>query len=328
MGVPRVFGNPAIVAPRCQGTRVWQKPLFFQDEGGLLAVWAELDAGDANHLRPRPWMALHGGPGGAMGAAHVAPLRAASQPWFAFDQRNSGLSEDLDLSVIDLQRFIDDAFAVADKLGVERFPLLGGSWGGTLALAMAAYQPSRVSGLVLRAPFLPFRARVDAFFFALHCCDPSFYEAQLGPHTDTLAVCSAFLDAPPEQQLRMAHAWQALEYSLLGLGKPSEPPRARFSSDTQDLMRVRKYRLQAHFLLHDCFLGDQDIMQMLIAVRDAGIPVRIVQGLEDRVCPPGGARFLSEALPASELLELPGVGHLPDSQTMIDALARSVVSVC
>lgn len=140
------------------------------DLGGNLAVWAEKGAEQpmVTAVKQVPWLVLHGGPGGSLGASHVAPLRFSGLSWFGFDQRNSGLSEDLDLSVIDLQRFVDDALDVADQLRVQRFHILGGSWGATLALAIAAYRPDRVASVVLRAPFIPLRPRVDAFLNPLN----------------------------------------------------------------------------------------------------------------------------------------------------------------
>lgn len=151
------FHKVASPAPKAGLAGVWSAPQVVLDSGGNLAVWAEQGLAQplANRARQFPWLVLHGGPGGSLGASHVAPIRYAGLPWFGFDQRNSGLSEDLDLSVIDLQRFVDDALEVADRLNIPKFHILGGSWGGTLALAIAAYRPEQVASVVLRAPFCP-----------------------------------------------------------------------------------------------------------------------------------------------------------------------------
>ncbi len=109
------FHKVASPAPKAGLAGVWSAPQVVLDSGGNLAVWAEQGLAQplANRARQFPWLVLHGGPGGSLGASHVAPIRYAGLPWFGFDQRNSGLSEDLDLSVIDLQRFVDDALEVA-----------------------------------------------------------------------------------------------------------------------------------------------------------------------------------------------------------------------
>ena len=49
-------------------------------------------------------------------------------------------------------------------LGIDRWLVVGGSWGATLALAYAEAHPQRVSGLVLRAVFLGTRAELDWAF--------------------------------------------------------------------------------------------------------------------------------------------------------------------
>ena len=45
--------------------------------------------------------------------------------------------------------FVEDLEAVADKLGLERFPLLGISQGAAVCIEYAARHPERVSGLIL-----------------------------------------------------------------------------------------------------------------------------------------------------------------------------------
>lgn len=51
-----------------------------------------------------------------------------------------------------LGAFADDVLAVADALGVQRFALVGHSFGATVALAVAAHAPARVTTLVLVDP--------------------------------------------------------------------------------------------------------------------------------------------------------------------------------
>lgn len=69
-----------------------------------------------------------------------------------YDERGSGFS---DLScAFTLDEWIEDIDAVVDAAGLDRFPLLGVSQGGPLAVAYAAHRPERVSRLVLNAAYL------------------------------------------------------------------------------------------------------------------------------------------------------------------------------
>ena len=298
------------------------------DLGGKLAVWAEQGnkaQAPVDELEACPWLVLHGGPGGSLGAAHVAPLRLAGVPWFGFDQRNSGLSEDLDFSAIDLQRFVDDALDVADQLGIDRFHVLGGSWGGTLALAIAGYRPERVVSMVLRAPFIPLRTRVDAFFEALEGLAPDYFVEHFGPGARTEHVCECFDVATPEHLLELSIAWSKLEVALLTGKIDLSNSGSSFLSDVQELALVRKYRLQAHFLKHDCFLFPPDWDTLISRCAHEKWPLSIVQGLNDRVCPPDGSRILSKTVSRSTLVELPDTGHLAEAGRMRDAISEQVL---
>ncbi|HEX4878655.1 MAG TPA: alpha/beta hydrolase [Limnobacter sp.] len=321
------FESCASLTPWSGQAGFWSKPSLMMELGGQLAVWCEAPANYSLHepdAAGAPWLVLHGGPGGSLSAAHVAPLRSTGVPWFGFDQRNSGLSEDLDLSQLDFQRFLDDALDIADRLEVERFHVLGGSWGATLAMGLAAYRPKRVISLVLRAPFIPMQARVDAFFAQMERLSPEYFAAFFGEGARTLSICHAVLHAAPEQALALCKAWRNLELALL-TGRPwarleSQP----FYTDVQELQLLRKYRLQSHFLKHGCFVDGNDWNRMLLQLQAAQCPLSIVQGEADQVCPPGGAAMLAEMLVHCTLVKLPDVGHLPDSPGMIQAIARQV----
>jgi pimeloyl-ACP methyl ester carboxylesterase/DNA-binding CsgD family transcriptional regulator len=65
-----------------------------------------------------------------------------------YDMRGCGLS-DRDGVEFSLQRYAEDFEAVVEAAGLSRFPLLGMSGGGAIAVSYAAAHPDRVSHLVL-----------------------------------------------------------------------------------------------------------------------------------------------------------------------------------
>ncbi|HSJ63585.1 MAG TPA: alpha/beta fold hydrolase [Gemmatimonadaceae bacterium] len=65
-----------------------------------------------------------------------------------YDERGCGLS-DRDVEDFTLDAWVRDLEAVVDALGLERFPLLGISQGGPIAIAYAIRHPERVSHLIL-----------------------------------------------------------------------------------------------------------------------------------------------------------------------------------
>lgn len=75
-----------------------------------------------------------------------------------YDARGSGLS-DWDATEISFEAWLRDLETVVDAAGLERFPLLGLSQGGSVAVAYAARHPERVTRLVLHGAYLRGPAR-------------------------------------------------------------------------------------------------------------------------------------------------------------------------
>ncbi len=65
-----------------------------------------------------------------------------------YDERGCGLS-DWNVNDFSLEAWVSDLEAVIDAAGVERFPLIGLSQGGPIAIAYATRHPERVSHLIL-----------------------------------------------------------------------------------------------------------------------------------------------------------------------------------
>ena len=84
------------------------------------------------------------------------------QPWLAelsqqhryirYDQRGCGLS-DSEVSDFSLETWVADLEAVVDSLRLRRFPLIGMSQGGAVAIAYALRHPEKVSHLVLAGAY-------------------------------------------------------------------------------------------------------------------------------------------------------------------------------
>lgn len=80
-----------------------------------------------------------------------------------YDERGCGLS-DHDPLDISLESFVVDLETVVDELGLERFPLVGVSQGGPVAIEYARRHPERVSRLILVGAYMrgrPHRARTE-----------------------------------------------------------------------------------------------------------------------------------------------------------------------
>lgn len=74
-----------------------------------------------------------------------------------YDERGCGMS-DWNAPTFDFDAWVDDLETVVEALGLDRFPLLGVSQGGAVAIAYAARHPERVSRLVLAGAYVQGRA--------------------------------------------------------------------------------------------------------------------------------------------------------------------------
>lgn len=73
---------------------------------------------------------------------------ARDRTFIRYDERGCGLS-DWNVKDLGFDAFVEDLELVADKLGLERFPLLGISQGAAVSIEYAVRHPERVSGLIL-----------------------------------------------------------------------------------------------------------------------------------------------------------------------------------
>ena len=84
-------------------------------------------------------------------AALVVRALTAS-PRVRYDERGNGMSQ-RDVADVSFDTWVRDLETVVDAAGLDRFPLLGISRGGPIAIAYAVKHPERVSHLVLYGTF-------------------------------------------------------------------------------------------------------------------------------------------------------------------------------
>jgi pimeloyl-ACP methyl ester carboxylesterase/DNA-binding winged helix-turn-helix (wHTH) protein len=82
---------------------------------------------------------------------------SAQHTFIRYDERGCGLS-DWDATDFSFDDWVTDLESVVEALGLERFPLLGVSQGGAVAVAYAARHPERVSRLILCSAYARGRA--------------------------------------------------------------------------------------------------------------------------------------------------------------------------
>lgn len=270
-----------------------------------------------------PWLVLHGGPGSGCSPSMAAWFDPQRHRAVLPDQRGAGGSRPTGTRRRNtVTALLADVEQVRTALGIERWGVVGGSWGAALALAYADRFPDAVSALVLRGTFLTGFDDVQALFNARGAgCDLFSGVVQRGEGFPAargrLLVATDMLHVGTiVQKLNIATAWQRAERRLLRL------PSARRQTWPQQMALLRKYQLQAHYLYRRAGLGKAALLRAAARIGARGLPVTLLHGREDNVCQPENALRLSAAIPHARLVWVPG-GHLAKG-AMAQALGAAI----
>lgn len=242
---------------------------------------------------------LHGGPGGSMSDKAKAIFNPAIHRVIFFDQRGAGNSTPSgSLKNNTTQDLIEDITKIAKKLSIKKFYLYGTSWGSTLALAYATAYPKNVAGLVIGGVFTGSQQEInwlDQGYFKTfypevwqNYVDKTPKEFQNNPsayHFDKA------LNGTTKEQKLSAYTYESVEGNLVRLDD-------RFAPETYDNYDPSKIRIEIHYLANSCFMMDRHILDN---AHKLTMPVHIVQGRYDMVCPPATAHELHSKLPTSKL---------------------------
>lgn len=294
-----------------------------------------LDVGDGHWLYVEevgrrdgvPALFLHGGPGSGAQHAHRNLFDPKQFHAFLFDQRGAGRSHPyLSLTANTTAHLVADIECIREHFGVDRWLVVGGSWGSTLALAYAQAFPERVSGLVLRAVFLGTPEEIRwAFVEGPRLFRPELYAdfTALLPEEERADPLQAYLDRlldrDPARHGPAARAWNAYERALSKL----TPAVTRLRATAPDEGRLPPTPIvEAHYIRHDFFLKPGQLLGG--AGKLKGIPGIIVQGRYDLLCPPQNAHALKQVWPDCRLQFIENAGHCISEPGVAEAIANGV----
>ncbi|GMM93058.1 proline iminopeptidase-family hydrolase [Qipengyuania sp. MTN3-11] len=132
----------------------WSIPdreLMVPVEGGR--VWVRID-GDLSTDLP-PAVLVHGGPGGTHTSFGNMMSLADERAVILYDQLDSGKSDHPgDPANWRVDRFVEELEAIRKALGIEKWHVIGHSWGSALALEYAAKYSQHVASSVLAGTFI------------------------------------------------------------------------------------------------------------------------------------------------------------------------------
>lgn len=286
---------------------------------------AHLDVGDGHRIWVAtqgrrdgvPCLFLHGGPGSGCNAGQQKLFDPERHYAVFVDQRGAGRSEPKRERLANTTaHLVADLEAVREALAIERWMVVGGSWGATLALAYAEAHPHRVTGLALRSVFLGTAAELDwAFGTALPAFQPALHARLAETGQGGLAdLWTRILDDDPEVHAPAARAFFAAERALSELNPPSTP-RGTGPLPATPFM-------EAHYFSQGCFLADDALIRGAGSL--SGLPGIIVQARLDLLCPPATSARLAAAWPDARVESVEAAGHSLGHPTVFEALRAAV----
>ncbi len=263
-----------------------------------------------------PAVFLHGGPGGGCQPHQRRLFDPRRFRTVFYDQRGAGRSRPKRcLEANTTAHLIADLETIRRSLGIERWMVVGGSWGSLLGTAYAQAHPERVSGLVLRAVFLGTPEEVDwALIRGPQIFYPDLWRGLLAllPEDERAAPLAALgrrLEAPdPAVHGPAAWVWHDYErtLSILRPGGLALPRSLDGNSPVRRPLPDSPF-VEWHYFRSDCFLEPNQLIKGASRLR--GIPGAIVQGRYDLLCPPETARALADTWPDARLTFVEGAGH-------------------
>jgi proline iminopeptidase len=263
-----------------------------------------------------PVVYLHGGPGSGCSTRARGLFDPAVHRAVLFDQRSAGrstphASEDgVPWASIDMTHHVADIERLREHLGVDRWIVVGTSWGSVLGAIYAERHPDRVRALVLAAVSLGRASDIDWITVGVG----RYFPAQWREFRDHLPVqmrdrrlVDAYHDLlmDPDVSVReaAARAWCRWEDAHVATTSAATP-HPRYQDPT---FRLGFARQVTHCWRHDSWLTHDEIIQN--APRLHGIPGYLVHGRLDLSGPLESPWCLHEAWPGSKLVIVDHEGH-------------------
>lgn len=197
-----------------------------------------------------------------------------------YDERGCGLS-DWDIDDFSLDAWVHDLEAVVDAAGVQRFPLLGISQGGPIALTYATRHPEKVTHLILYGTYARGRLHRQPSEDQLREIEMFYELISLGWGKSNPAFRQVFTTMfMPEASIDQMHWFNDLQ---------------RESATPENAVRIRKT------------FSTIDVSDLAPKI---AIPTLILHPKNDAVVPFQEGRLLATLIPGSRFVPLESSNHI------------------
>jgi proline iminopeptidase len=289
--------------------------------------WLEVGDGHSiywevcGHPEGKPAVVLHGGPGSGVNSTWTQVFDPGAYRVVLFDQRGCGRSTPSAARTVDALianttgHLIADIESLRRHLGIDRWLVLGASWGSVLGLSYAQTHPPSVSELVLFSVVGGTQREVDWATRGMGRFFPEEWRRfQAGVSESerdgdlSAAYYRLLLDPDPAVHKRAARNW--CDWDDRQMRVPGQAPSHRYEDPDY---RLCSARIVTHYWSHGHFIEDGVIARN--AARLAGIPGVLIRGALDFGPPIDLFWRLARDWPEGELVVIDDEGHRGGSTT-------------
>jgi len=250
-----------------------------------------------------PLLLMHGGPG--LDHVSLSPFRKLADQFTVvfYDHRCNGRSVGPAVTSMTWDNLTADADALRERLGFDRWAVLGHSFGGHVALEYALRYLERISRLVL------LDTAGDARWSQEHAPEVL---AGRGYDPKTVNVARRFYNGRikpkdfPRASMRLVPAYDS-RFSLLRLGREMVEGGWRMRTRPEALVFGGRH------LLHGWSVMDR--------LGEIDVPTLVMAGHDDFLFPPESQAQLAAGIPKAELRIIERAGHNPQSERTEETLA-------
>ncbi|HUD05994.1 MAG TPA: alpha/beta fold hydrolase [Candidatus Saccharimonadales bacterium] len=247
-----------------------------------------------------PILRLHGGPGSSTSDKARYQFNPYEHRVIFYDQRGCGRSIPFgSLKHNTTNDLVEDIEKILDYLKVDQCIITGASWGSCLALAYGIKYQERIKSMVLQGIFTGSKAEIQYLdsggfrSFFPDVWDHYLSNTPKNHHSDPSGYHFArILGQDPEAKRASAYIYANLEGSLIKLDD-------RFIPEDPKTFDPTETAIEVYYLFNNCFMPERYILNN---AHKLNVPIWLVQGRYDFVCPPQTAYELHQLLPDSTLI--------------------------